>query len=196
MNLRLAQLSDAKSIAEIYAPYIQTTITFETAAPDEAEMRKRLEQITVSYPWIVLEDQDVIGYAYLSPFNTREAYQHSADLSIYLNQDMKHKGYGRIMCETLFEIALHQNIHRIVSLVTAENTASAHFHHHLNFDCQGILKNVGYKHDKWLDVSFYVKDLQGFNKPEAFIPFSSIEKEKVQKILDKYNQTPSFRTSV
>ena len=92
--------------------------------------------------------------------------------------------------------ALNKQGQPVAGKVTAENTASAHFHHHLNFECQGRLTNVGYKHDKWLDVSFYVKDLQGFNKPEAFIPFSSIEKEKVQKILDKYNQTPSFRPSV
>ncbi len=188
MNLRLVKHEDAQAIADIYAPFISTTITFENTAPDETEFMQRIESIASIYPWIVLEDEGIVkGYAYLSTFNVRTAYQHSADLSIYLSSDIKSKGYGKKMCEALFEIAKAQNICRIVSLITAENTPSKLFHHKLGFECQGILKNVGYKHDKWLDVSFYVKDIETLAHPEPMIPVINI-KEKAQSILDLATQ--------
>lgn len=188
MKLRLVKHEDAQAIADIYAPFVQTTITFENTVPDEMEFKQRIESIASVYPWIVLEDEGTVkGYAYLSTFNVRTAYQHSADLSIYLHSSIKSKGYGRKMCEVLFEIAKAQNICRIVSLVTAENSPSKLFHSKLGFECQGTLKNVGYKQNKWLDVSFYVKDIQILAHPEPMIPVTAI-KEKAQYILDLYNQ--------
>ncbi len=188
MKLRFVKKEDAQAIADIYAPFVTTTITFENTAPDEAEFKHRIDSITAVYPWIVLEDEgSVKGYAYLSTFNVRTAYQHSADLSIYLSSDVKSKGYGKTMCKALFDIAKTQNICRIVSLITAENTPSKLFHDKLGFECQGTLKNVGYKHSKWLDVSFYVKDIQTLAHPESLLPVTKI-KEKAQIILDLYNQ--------
>ncbi|MBQ7889788.1 MAG: N-acetyltransferase [Erysipelotrichaceae bacterium] len=188
MKLRFATIEDAEIISQIYAPFIQTTITFENTAPTTSDFQQRISQTMMQYPWIVIEDHQVQGYAYLSTFNTRTAYQHTADLSIYLSDSIKKKGYGRIMCEALFEIGKLQNICRIVSLVTSENLNSAAFHEKLGFKCQGRLQNVGYKHNKWLDVSFYVKDIQTINKPELMIPFSQLDKEKAQRVLDQFNQ--------
>ena len=129
----------------------------------------------------------VQGYAYLSTFNSRAAYQHTADLSIYLSEDVKGKGYGRKLCELLFEIAKLQNIHRIISLITEENTSSKIFHEKIGFICQGTLEKVGYKHDRWLNVSFYTKSLIDPCMPQSLNPLPQI-KEKAQELLDQFNQ--------
>ncbi len=188
MKYRLAQSNDISRIREIYAPFINTTVSFEMTVPDEAELLKRMQSITQTYPWIVLEEDGVVqGYAYLSTFNPRTAYQHTADLSIYLAEEIKGKGYGRKLCEILFEIAISQNIHRIISIITEENTSSKIFHEKIGFICQGTLEKVGYKHNRWLNVSFYTKSLIDPIEPKPLIPLSQI-KEKAQELLDQFNQ--------
>lgn len=42
-----------------------------------------------------MEDDVVVGYAYAGSFHSREAYKHSAELSVYVRQDMRGKGIGR-----------------------------------------------------------------------------------------------------
>ena len=188
MKYRFAQSSDIPRIREIYAPFINTTVTFELKVPDETEMLHRMQTISQTYPWIVLEEEGVVqGYAYLSTFNPRTAYQHTADLSIYLTEEIKGKGYGRKLCEILFEIARIQNIHRIVSIITEENTSSKLFHEKIGFITQGTLEKVGYKHNRWLNVSFYTKSLIDPVEPKPLIPLSQI-KEKAQELLDQFNQ--------
>ena len=100
---------------------------------------------------------------------------------------MRGKGYGRKLCELLFEIAKLQNIHRIISLITEENTSSKIFHEKIGFMCQGTLEKVGYKHDRWLNVSFYTKSLIDPCMPQSLNPLPQI-KEKAQELLDQFNQ--------
>ena len=188
MKFRFATTEDASLIKDIYAPYIKTTLTFETTIPDTTEMMHRIQSVTQSFPWIVVEENHVVkGYAYLSTFNPRAAYQHTADLSIYLSDDSKGQGIGKTMCELLFEIAKLQNITTIVSIITQENTGSKAFHTKLGFQHQGELNHVGYKHNRWLNISYYVKKLSEPVLPDALVSFSHI-KEKAQKILDSFNQ--------
>ncbi len=67
-NIRLATLQDAHGISAIYAPYCETPTSFENIAPSVEEMRQRIEQVSVQYPWLVSADDDKItGYAYASP---------------------------------------------------------------------------------------------------------------------------------
>lgn len=188
MKFRFVKPDDASDLKNIYAPYISTTLTFETSVPDTPEMMQRIQTISQFYPWIVVEDDGMIkGYAYLSVFNPRTAYQHTADLSIYLHDELKGKGIGQTMCELLFQIAELQNIHTLVSIITEENTGSKAFHTKLGFEHQGELNHVGYKHNRWLNISYYVKKLSEPDIPNPFVSFPSI-KEKAQGILDSFNQ--------
>lgn len=94
LYFRHAVLEDAASCAEIYRPYVEkTSITFEYIPPEEAEFARRMECYTPAFPWIVAQiGKTVIGYAYGSPQNTREAYQWNADLAIYLYEEARGKG--------------------------------------------------------------------------------------------------------
>ena len=83
MKIRVAKPSDAKRIAEIYAPYVEeTAISFEYTAPDAQEMEKRITSILEKYPYLVAEDEDGIvrGYTYAGRFRVREAYDHCVDI--------------------------------------------------------------------------------------------------------------------
>ena len=103
LAIRSATLSDASAIAAIYAPYVEkTAISFEYDAPDETEMRHRIEATLPNYPWLVAEqDGIVVGYAYLSPFKERPAYRWAAETSIYVKWNHRQSGVGRLLYDAL-----------------------------------------------------------------------------------------------
>ena len=64
MSIRFASASDCAAMLAIYAPYIETTITFEQTVPSQQEFAARLETVQQEYPWIVWEeDGKILGYA-------------------------------------------------------------------------------------------------------------------------------------
>ena len=58
----MATAADTKAILDIYAPYIEhTNVTFEYVVPTEAEFAGRIEEILEKYPYLVYEEDGVIG---------------------------------------------------------------------------------------------------------------------------------------
>ena len=93
-KIRMATAADTKAILDIYAPYIEhTNITFEYVVPTEAEFASRIEEILEKYPYLVYEEDGVIGgYAYAHQFMVRAASQWGAELSVYQAPAVQQKG--------------------------------------------------------------------------------------------------------
>ena len=75
-RFRAAVPEDAAALLEIYRPYVEeTAITFEYDVPSEEEFARRIRSVLRSYPYLVAEaDGRIAGYAYVSRFHDREAY--------------------------------------------------------------------------------------------------------------------------
>lgn len=74
-TFRLATPDDAEVLQAIYAPYVETTVTFEYVAPTVEEFRQRIIDRVSVYPYIVCEEDGVpVGYAYASRLYERAAY--------------------------------------------------------------------------------------------------------------------------
>ena len=84
-TIRLATPEDAPALLAIYEPYVrQTAITCEYEVPSVEEFAGRIERTLKRYPYLVMElDGRPVGYAYVSPLNSREAYDWSVETSIY-----------------------------------------------------------------------------------------------------------------
>ncbi len=164
--IRMIQKKDIPEILNIYNWYIEnSTATFETEKLTLEEFSERVDGITKKYPWIVLEEESrVIGYAYLSAFNTRSAYDWTCDLAIYLDHEVRGKGYGTQLIRKISDIAKRDGYKKMVSLVTSGNTASEHLHEKNGFINAGYLANTGYKNNQWLGVTFFLKDLCPLNE--------------------------------
>ena len=54
-TIRPATTADGAACAAIYAPYIETAVTFESPAPDAAELSRRIADTLRGYPWLVCE---------------------------------------------------------------------------------------------------------------------------------------------
>lgn len=169
MIIRDAVIGDAKAISEIYAPYVKNTaISFEYNPPTEKEMAARIENTVKKHPWLVAElDGQVVGYAYGSPVSPREAYNISADVSIYVKSDVRHRGVGRALYTELIgrlrEMGI-LNIYAIVAYTDRENDehlpkTSPLFHKAMGFEKVSHLHGCGLKFGKRYDIIWLEKHI-------------------------------------
>ena len=110
--IRMANVSDAEQLLNIYAPYVKdTAITFEYEVPTVEEFADRIENTLKKYPYLAAQKEDeILGYAYVSPFKERKAYDWAVETSIYVKMDMKKQGIGKLLHENLEKLLKKQNI--------------------------------------------------------------------------------------
>ncbi len=154
--IRAARPDDSAAIARIYAPYVATShVSFEEAAPDAAEIARRMAAPPL-LPWLVAErDGEVAGYAYASHHRTRPGYRWSVDTSVYLAPEAVGAGLGSALYEVLLPLVRdlgHVNAYAAIAL---PNDASAALHERLGFVELGTFRDVGYKLGAWRDVRWY-----------------------------------------
>lgn len=164
--VRDAVLADAARILEIYAYYVQhTAISFEYEVPTLSEFENRMKQTKKKYPYLVVEQDGAIqGYAYAGPFVGRAAYDHSCELTIYLDNAAKKHGFGRKLYEEL-EKRLQElgivNLYACIGYPDIEdeylNKNSAEFHAHLGFQTVGEFRKCGYKFGRWYSMIWMEK---------------------------------------
>lgn len=153
-QIRRVVPGDAGRLAEIYNQYVlRTTISFETEAVTEAEMRSRIEAISSAFPYFVYEyDGAVIGYCYAHPWKDRAAYAKTLETTVYLAQEACGQGIGEALMRRLIEECRALGFHSLIACVTAENSTSVRFHERLGFRQVSRFAEVGLKFGRWLDV--------------------------------------------
>ncbi|WP_297204609.1 GNAT family N-acetyltransferase [uncultured Brachyspira sp.] len=191
MKVRLANTEDTLSILKIYSQYIETSVTFEYKLPTEEEFKKRIENITQKYPYLVCEDENdknkIIGYAYANKFMDREAYNWNAELSVYIDNSNTSKGIGKKLCFIIIEILKYQGIKNIYSKVTIPNDKSEKLHYSLGFNLIGTYHNAGYKNNNWHDVGIFEKEIySNIDKPKDIINIKEISNDKIKNIINSF----------
>lgn len=157
MNIRPVKITDAAQITEIYDYYIQNTHhTFETEPLTVDETTARIKRVIEDYPFLVAEEGDeILGYAFASQFKLLQAYEHTAEVWIYVRNQAKQKGVGTRLHMELFEKLADINIHVMVAAIALPNDASIKFHERLGFAKVAHFKEIGYKLGRWIDVGYW-----------------------------------------
>src|SRR6185503_5378327 len=152
VRIRRATADDAAAIASIYAPYVAASVvSFETEAPDEAEMRSRIEALGDLYPWLVAcaEDGSILGYAYGCAFRSRPAYRFSVETTVYVADGAHRRGIGSLLYRELLPVLEAQGFTQAIGAITLPNDASVALHESLGFVRAGTYEKVGFKLDGW-----------------------------------------------
>lgn len=166
MKIRVATVDDAKEILDIYKYYItDTAITFEYDVPTVEEFKGRISKTLEKYPYIVCElDGKIVGYAYVSAFKERAAYDWSVETSIYVDKDCKGKGIGKQLYSVLEDICREMNIKNVNACIAYPGVVdqyldfnSIDFHHHLGYEDVGIFHNCAYKFGTWYHMIWMEK---------------------------------------
>ncbi|MFV0632896.1 GNAT family N-acetyltransferase [Demequina sp.] len=160
--IRDASPADADAIAALYNPYVrETVITFEYDEVSVEDMGARILKVQEQgLPWLVSVEADaVVGFAYAAPYRPRAAYLHSVETTIYLAQGQSGRGLGRALYDELLTRLEATPAHTALSLVAVPNDASMGLHQAVGFREVGVLREVGRKFDRWIDVAYLQRDI-------------------------------------
>ena len=115
--------------------------------------------------WFVAEDgpensRSILGYSYAAPFHHRPAYRYALEVSVYVSADHQRRGIGNVLLEKLISTAREKGFRHLVAVIgDSANLGSIGLHKSFGFEHAGTLKDIGFKHDKWLDVVYMQKNL-------------------------------------
>ncbi|MES2676209.1 MAG: N-acetyltransferase family protein [Pseudomonadota bacterium] len=159
MNIRSCESRDVEKICGIYNYYINNTvITFEETPLTMSEMANRIQTYTKLYPWLVCEvEGKIVGYAYASKWKERSAYKNTAEITVYLENGLSRKGYGKALYSALLELLQQANCHVVLGCIAIPNEASERLHEYFGFKKVAHFSEVGRKFEQWVDVGYWQK---------------------------------------
>ncbi|KAF2516271.1 N-acetyltransferase [Flavobacterium salilacus subsp. salilacus] len=163
ITIRPAQLSDVAHILPIVNHAIlHTTAIYDYEPRTLANMEQWFaEKQQNNFPvFIAIQNDIVVGYAAYGKFNPKEGYKYCVEHSVYVAEGYSGKGIGKLLLVTLIEHAKQQALHTMIGLIDADNKDSIAFHEKFGFVKTGVLKQVGHKFDRWLDVQYMQLMLQ------------------------------------
>lgn len=168
LHIRPSRDEDIAAITAIYAHHVLSgTGTFETTPPTEADMTaRRADVLGKGLPYLVAEDAggQVLGFAYCNWFKPRPAYRYSAEDSIYLSDAARGRGIGTQLLRALCEAAEAAGVRKLIAVIgDSGNAGSVGVHRAQGFSEVGVLRNVGWKFERWLDVVLMDKPLGAGN---------------------------------
>lgn len=157
ITLRPYKIEDTQAILDL----INFNILHSTALYDYTirsfEQQKNIleEKIRKGFPVLVAElDGIAVGFGMYSEFRFREAYKFTVEHSVYVNENHHGKGIGKLLLQELIQLAKNQKLHTMIAVIDAENQSSIEFHEKYGFKTVGIIKESGYKFDRWLHSVF------------------------------------------
>jgi phosphinothricin acetyltransferase len=163
MEIIDTQEADLPGIQAIYAYHVlHGTGSFEDVPPSLEEMQARFAaNQAAGFAWLAARDASgILGFGYYGPFRARAAYRYTVEDSVYVRDGVRGQGVGKAIVGALLERARTAGFKQMLALIgDSENTASIGVHASLGFAQVGIMRKVGFKMDRWLDVVTMQKPL-------------------------------------
>jgi phosphinothricin acetyltransferase len=152
---------DADAVAEIFAHYVRTTvISFETEPRSAAAWRAVAADLAgAGWPFLVGTVDEpggpaVVGFSYVGPWRSKPAYSRTVETTVYLAPGTTGRGYGRLLLTAVLGAAAAAGARQVIAVIADSGDGSSlRLHSSLGFDTVGVLRQVGFKHDRWMDVT-------------------------------------------
>lgn len=107
------------------------------------------------FPLLVAKTNGVVsGFATYSQFRPWVGYQFSVEHSVHVHHAFRGQGISKLLLHALIAEARKDNLHCMVAGIDSDNAVSISLHKKFGFTEAGHFKQVGYKFDRWLDLTF------------------------------------------
>jgi len=161
VSFRPIQKQDLEDVTSVYNYYVtNSTATFHLEPISEKEMAKSLDLEDDSYPaFIVLLNNEMVGFCYFNRFRKKEAYDISAEVTLYLKAKSVQKGVGKSTLKFLETQAHELGFKNLIGVITSENEGSIQLFEKCGYSKAAHLKNIGVKFNRTLDVVWYQKEI-------------------------------------
>jgi len=152
--IRNAEPSDVPAIVEIYnESVVSSTASFDTVPRTVEYYTAWFSAHDARHPVIVAEeDGAVAGWAALSAYSDRAAYDGTAEVSLYVRRPCWNRGIGRRLFSTIVDRGRDAGLHTVISRIAGGNDVSVALHTSLGFTTVGVMREVGNKFGRLLDV--------------------------------------------
>ncbi len=116
------------------------------------------EHTEEDYPVVVAEkDGKIVGWASLSWFRRFSGYKTTAEVSVYVSHQYRHRGIGTMLVTELERLA--GKYHMLIAVITDNNTASISLHSRCGFVPMCTFRELAYKNGEYVSVTFMTKKL-------------------------------------
>lgn len=155
-RIREFEEQDIQPAVDLTNEVIRHTAIHFSYEPDTIDAwQKAFNERAARFPWLAAEvDNKFAGFAKASPWRDRTAYQGTVETSIYLTEDARGQGVGKVLYTHLLKLLKEQGFHAVVAGMTLPNHASARLHESLGFARVGVFREVGRKFEQWHDVQW------------------------------------------
>lgn len=156
--IRKAELRDIPELMEIYNDAIlNTTATFDTEVKDYENRLAWFREHEGKYRLLVKElDGRIAGYASLSRYRDRKAFDAAVEISVYIHKDYRGRKVGQELMKEILAFAKEcQDIETVISLITSNNAVSIYLHEKFGFSFCGQIQNAGNKFGEKLSLNAY-----------------------------------------
>ena len=149
MQIREMQQSDWEVVSTIYSEGIATGYaTFEKNIPNFENWDKaHLKTCRL----VAIKDETVLGWAALSPVSSRCVYGGIAEVSVYVGQNHKGQGVGKLLMKHLIEQSEKEGLWTLQSGIFPENYGSIKLHEKVGFRYIGKREQIGKINGVWKD---------------------------------------------
>ncbi|MBN2224869.1 MAG: N-acetyltransferase [Deltaproteobacteria bacterium] len=154
MTIRDARSSDVPEIVDIYnESVIFSTATFDTTPKTIEDYTVWFSAHDAHHPVVVAEEAGAVaGWAALSAYSDRAAYDGTAEVSLYVRRSCWNRGIGGGLFSTIVDRGRHVGLHTVISRIAEGNEVSVALHTSRGFTAVGVMRQVGKKFGRMLDV--------------------------------------------
>ena len=156
MLFRTATIKDLPAIVDIYNSTIagrMVTADTELVTVCEKEHWFHQHNETTRPLWIIDDEPNhCLGWASFQSFYGRPAYEGTAELSIYLDENFRGQGYGKRILQYCIEKAPELKLHTLLGYIFAHNAPSIKLFEDAGFKEWAHLEEIAMMDEKYYSV--------------------------------------------
>lgn len=158
--MRQATEQDLSKIVSIYNSTVSTRLA--TADTEEVSVKSKLEwfkrHIPDKRPILVHEIEGrIAAWVSFESFYGRPAYDHTAEISIYIDAEYRGQGLGRKLVQEAMDMTSELNIKTLLGYIFAHNESSIRLFQSFGFEEWGRLTNIAEMDGKEYSLSIFGK---------------------------------------
>ena len=156
MEIREAVEADLPAVAAIYAHEVETGVaTFDTEPRAAESWAAYLRAADGHHLLVGDEGGRVVGWASAGPYRPKNGYRLTRETTIYLSPEARGQGLGRRLYDDLLARLVDDGMHLAVAGIAQPNPTSEALHRACGFEEVGVMREVGHKHGRFIDVRWW-----------------------------------------
>lgn len=175
-NIRFEPIEEQHlpEVLSIYNHYVEhTTVSFHTELLSLEQIRAQIMNVPAHYKsYVIIEEQDardnsvvsnaesapaIAGYILMTQHKNKQAYDVTAEVTIYLKPGQTGKGLGGKSLTFLEQAGVASGFHVLIATVCTENANSIALFERYGYEKCAHFREVGYKFGRHLDIASYQK---------------------------------------